>query len=347
MKKPLIIKDVYPACILNRNYPENLKQEDVDYFKKEIEKEIPASFLLYFHSAFVTDQGIIVKKRGIFKDYIINYADFKKYYWRYYFRMFFKLKRDNLNKKNKYLLLFDNYSGPDGYAHWILDTLPRIFAIKDILSQYVVILPNYSKMGFRRDSLDLFPIREKIYIEKDHYVKVENLYFPSFIAPTGNYHIGNITSLRKWIWNELSGNLNYKIGEKIYISRKKTGRRIIINETEIENLLIQKGFKTVYLEEYTFYEQISILYNTRFLISIHGAGLTNIIFMQPGSSLLELRLKGDFNNNMFFSLANAMDIRYFYLLCGGEFISEQANNFNININPIDFQKTLHEFINKI
>ena len=38
----------------------------------------------------------------------------------------------------------------------------------------------------------------------------------------------------------------------------------------------------------TFAEQVSSLRFTRVLISIHGAGLSNIIFLQPGSTVIEL-----------------------------------------------------------
>ncbi len=345
MLKPVILNKIYPKSIAKREYPVNYKEQHKEYFEHEIERVIPESNLLFFKTAFVTDQGIVLKRRGIFKEYIINYdADFKKYYWRYYLHTFLKLKKTTLDYSKKYLLLFDNYSGPDGYAHWILDTLLRIFAVKDIINDYTVILTYYCKVGFKHVTLELFSINEKYYIEKNNYVKVHNLYVPSFIAPTGNFNIENVNSFRKWLWEKIPEKLDFKINEKIYISRRKTGRRLIINENEIENILKHFGFEVIYIEDYSFYEQVSIIYNTKYLISLHGAALANIIFMKPYTSLLELRLAGDMNNNVFFSLANALNIKYFYQLCKGEIISDSANNFNIEVDPIEFKRTITEMI---
>ena len=46
--------------------------------------------------------------------------------------------------------------------------------------------------------------------------------------------------------------------------------------------------QVIHFENMTFAEQVSSLRFTRVLISIHGAGLSNIIFLQPGSTVIEL-----------------------------------------------------------
>ena len=46
------------------------------------------------------------------------------------------------------------------------------------------------------------------------------------------------------------------------------------------------GFETVYTEELSFAEQVRLFSETRCLVSIHGAGLTNLMFMPPGGHML-------------------------------------------------------------
>lgn len=65
---------------------------------------------------------------------------------------------------------------------------------------------------------------------------------------------------------------------RIYISRSKTSSRAIINEDEIVDALAKYGFKKYYLEDLSFEEQIDLFYDACYVVSPHGAGLTNIIF---------------------------------------------------------------------
>lgn len=46
---------------------------------------------------------------------------------------------------------------------------------------------------------------------------------------------------------------------------------------------------------------------------MHGAGLINMLFMQPGGSVLEFGNRMDKSNNCFFSLAAALEHDFFYL----------------------------------
>lgn len=53
---------------------------------------------------------------------------------------------------------------------------------------------------------------------------------------------------------------------------------------------------------------------TKALGGLHGAGLTNMVFMPPGGHVLEVRFRGDAHNNCYFSLASAMEHGYWYVL---------------------------------
>lgn len=55
------------------------------------------------------------------------------------------------------------------------------------------------------------------------------------------------------------------------------------------------GFETVYAEDLSFDEQRNLFFETKILVTPHGAGLTNVLFMQPGTKVLELKkASGDF-----------------------------------------------------
>ena len=124
----------------------------------------------------------------------------------------------------------------------------------------------------------------------------------------------------------------------MYISRAKAFKRRIVNEPDCISLLKKYNFNIIILEDYTFLEQISICANAQYIVSNHGAGLSNILFMKPSSSVLELRKENDYHNNCYFSLANAMSLNYYYQICApcNKYQDAHIANLLVDIEALDF-----------
>lgn len=75
--------------------------------------------------------------------------------------------------------------------------------------------------------------------------------------------------------------------KKIYIARKPTRPRHIINQDELIQAL-SSDFRVVYLEEYSVKEQIEIVSEASVVIGPHGAGLAYTVFCEPGTLLIEI-----------------------------------------------------------
>ena len=82
--------------------------------------------------------------------------------------------------------------------------------------------------------------------------------------------------------------------ERIYVSRSKS-RRPLANEDELEALLANAGFAIVHLEELPWIDQITLFQNARVIVGPHGAGLANLVFANPGSTVVELTVGYMFN----------------------------------------------------
>src|SRR5690606_38318545 len=107
------------------------------------------------------------------------------------------------------------------------------------------------------------------------------------IHATPSAHCGNHNKEAvAWVDRTLSGNATYdaslKQHENIYIRRSRSSCRRIANEREIQCVLDEFGFATVFLESLTFDQQIQLLRGARKVLSPHGAGLSNIVFCRPG-----------------------------------------------------------------
>ena len=85
--------------------------------------------------------------------------------------------------------------------------------------------------------------------------------------------------LKKTIFRKLVIQDSSQIYEKIYISRQLASVRKIKNEDDVIKILINYGFHILKAEELNFWDQIRLFSNCKHLISIHGAGLTNCIFI--------------------------------------------------------------------
>jgi capsular polysaccharide biosynthesis protein len=240
-------------------------------------------------------------------------------------------------------LIFDNYSGPKGFAHWLCDGLTRIAELNSSMNSYTVLLPEYfKKEPLYLESLSFFNITKIEYLKDDSLTKVPNLYVPSHICGTGNFNPANLKKLRDIILPQIkSGNL---LGEFIYISRAKSNRRFVENEDEVIGLLKQYGFMIVYMEEHSFTKQIEIISQAKIVMSIHGAALSLSMFMREQSVLFEFRNKNDDCNNMYYCLASAINVNYYYLLCDSKIISENANSFNLSIDIAELEQELKTFI---
>ena len=76
--------------------------------------------------------------------------------------------------------------------------------------------------------------------------------------------------------------------DKIYISRADTKKRQILNEKELCSILESDGFETVSLTGLSVLEQIHIFKGARVIVGAHGANLTNTIFCEPGTKIIEI-----------------------------------------------------------
>ena len=159
----------------------------------------------------------------------------------------------------------------------------------------------------------------------------------SHSAPSGNYNNKTINLLAKSLKSNININQNNNF-KNIWISRSKSKHRKIKNESEILPLLKKFNFEIVFPEEMTFEEQIKIYHGANIIGGLHGGGLTNILFMNPGTKLLEVRRENDNLNNCYYTLASELGINYYYVNS-----KSQGDDLYVSdtiINLIDLEKQL-------
>lgn len=72
---------------------------------------------------------------------------------------------------------------------------------------------------------------------------------------------------------------------RLFIARK--GTRTIHNFEQVQAFLARYEFETVYLEGKSVLDQILLFQSAQFVVGAHGAGLSNLLFCEPGTKVIE------------------------------------------------------------
>ena len=207
-----------------------------------------------------------------------------------------------------------------GYFSWFTSNLPRLIQIHEQFPQAILLLPEeILQMKFVNQSLALFPNLKIIEVKKSHHLFIRNYAFAQVKPWTSQFLLSELEQVRKICFDFLDKHYNSTFQSNLlYISRRKAKRRTITNETEVEEYLANKGFISVCYEDLSVFDQMALTRQARVLVSLHGAGLTNTIFMTSGNSVLELTPIPDKNYQFrfpFWRICDLLNINYSVQFC--------------------------------
>jgi len=293
-----------------RTLPINYQEKDKILFNHELEKYIDSSYFIKKRNLYIRDMDLFSFK---YFSWNYKYTKMKKYPIIFSFKKTLKNFRTTNFKKQKISLENGIWALDEKsfhYFHWFCDTLTRYLQVKTYNNQYpLLISSNLIEKEYIRETLNLLNINYSIYDYEVPY-KIDNLLISSHITDSGNYSNSNITLLSSLLKSsiEITTHTN-----RIWISRNKSKHRKIANEDSLIPMLKQYGFQIIYPEDISFIEQLSLYRNAEIIGGLHGGALTNILFMNEGTKLIEIRRYGDNMNNCYFSLASELKIDYYYL----------------------------------
>lgn len=189
--------------------------------------------------------------------------------------------------------------GPiDGnYYHWMINWLSRI-AILNMLRPDMFADPSIALLvDWRAKASPFIDFLKALGLGEDRLIWVDHtqdyLVRDAVLVSFGNQHViapAVITALRD-LFAPLGKQMQTAARpRRLWISRQQLGpnRRRIHNIAEVRPLLDAYGLEEVTLEGKPIAEQIAIFQNAEFIASVHGAGLTNIIFSSPSCRVLAL-----------------------------------------------------------
>jgi hypothetical protein len=203
----------------------------------------------------------------------------------------------------------------NNYYHWMFDVLARfdLFQRSGLTIDYYIINPRLHH--FQYETLQLLGIPEDKIIEnrENLHIQADRLLLAS-----------QPTMLPFWACQFLQTSLkrqNFIGTKRIYITRSDAAYRKIKNEAEIVSVLKSLGFTVVSLRDLQVKDQIDLFSSAEVIVSPHGAGLTNLVFANPGTKVVEL-FSPWYVHPLYWILSNRMGLEYYYLIGDGPKMEE-------------------------
>lgn len=298
---------------VNYQYPKpiNYKENDgsFDHFKNYPDQSCQEPKISWLKNVRIATNSVVFKYFKIFPESCIGKDAYDKYQKGFGFFLKFIFPKFNFRKK-RFIVITDEWTS--NYYHWHAFALKKLLILREenLIKDSLLFLPKkYQKYSFTMPSIKSFGIKEDqiVFVPKKSNIKVSEAVL---ILPPRQH-----PELYKEIRRTLLSNIAKKqfgFGDKIYISRQGQKFRFVENEVETTALLEKHGFKKIIAEQFSYEDQIAICSEAKYLVSPHGAGLTNLMFLKDGGSVLEIATPRETFNQDFYALASMLNLKYFY-----------------------------------
>ncbi len=303
---------ILPGRLVHRTRPINLFEEGETLFQHELVKELPPSSVWDLQNWRISGLDLVAGRKE-----------------ERAFRIRAEQQQGNhlpaelpqagrTNQLENAVRLTDWKSG--NFFHWITEVVPKILIVKSKFHSFHILLPKRLwRVGFVRETFELLGL-EPYLLGSGQTILVEHLIWIPDLSPTGNPRPEHLQDVRSFFRDELRPHIpDLPATERIWVSRRKARRRHILNEPLLEDWLRANDFEVICLEDFTMLQALGKLQSARVLAGPHGAGLTNMVFLEPESSIWEIRREGDRANNCFFSMASGLGLPYAFSEARGLF----------------------------
>jgi hypothetical protein len=235
------------------------------------------------------------------------------------------------------------HSRSNNYYHTLIDNLPRLYStlghplcqaqqnIKLIHSRFISPAEQFYLDKFLPENITITTLKESgLY-------KIEKLIFSPFL--NNPRFSGFVPQPYRERINQIPNNLiRRQQKNRLYISRKRAyNQRRVTNEEQLLEKLQNYGFQEYVLEKVPLEEQIDLFYNAEFIVSPHGAGLTNMLFSH-NLKIIELFPSHQLMPNYYYM---SKSLGHPYKFWTGQ---ERGVNDNFPVDVTDVMQKVEEFL---
>ncbi len=237
-------------------------------------------------------------------------------------------------------------AGAQVYFHWMLDILPRLGLIKEIkdINDIDFFITEFNGLPFQVDTLKILGIQlDKVIPSNENWnfhIQAETLILPSLAGSLDQPTLFQVRFLQQ-AFAHLTSSLNPF--RRIYISRRKTGRRMIVNESELLDFLAIHGFEILYCEELSFAEQVKIFSEATIVVAPHGSALTNLVFCKSNTRVIDIFNTSQINP-CFWYISKHCNLAYSYFVGKSQSINDNYKDDNIIVDATELKNKIEQMM---
>ncbi|MGL4470372.1 MAG: glycosyltransferase family 61 protein [Aeromonas hydrophila] len=275
-------------------------------------------------SVLLPDNNLVIER---VKTAEVNDADYSSSRLIYHGEKLAIIRTENSIHLDKGILI--NGGSETNYYHWMLEILSQLQFVDELPQKYddypIIISSSSQRISAVKSFIDKAGIyRDFIYIDSLSYYQVGDLLM---ITPPNNL----VPNLKNISWSNVrnsyvrSESLHYlrKIASKdikcmgggiykrVFLARKNFIRKY--NQDALFTALSKFGFQSIYMEDFSFDEQVAIISKAEIIVGPTGAAWTNILFSSPGTKALCWMADEAGDLSCFSNIASALDIDLTYI----------------------------------
>jgi hypothetical protein len=213
------------------------------------------------------------------------------------------------------------------FYHWIAEALVCLDVLSRALghgSNVKIVLPKSIDFDVRFDhrdwlravgfggheiveaAADFIKVREAIWVDSDQIQSMPAPHVKDFQRRVAGLYAGSRGPRNK----------------RLLVARKGLTRKFH-NLEQVEASIASYGFQTVDLQGMSSVDQILLFQSAEFVIGAHGAGLSNLLFCEPGTKIIELMPSVEFRS-YFWSISQKLDLVYGLQFCANGYEDDMA-----------------------
>jgi hypothetical protein len=320
--------------------------------QQDVEVAPPDALVATFKNAIVHGSGIVTTAdNAVVKESLINLSSKVSFFG---FARFFDsdllIREGSVTPRSylsdaTYVLLKQTWD--DNYGHWLIESLPRVALVAEILDvkscKFLVGKPGLPMAQVYFDSLAAFGISADQVISTDGApLHAATLIYPLPLTVQPWVKAPRVTAtLERLAASMPEIRASQTSLRKIFVSRLTNGRRRLLNQDQVRQVFVNRGFVDIVPGNMSFNEQVTAFSQAHFIAGPLGAELSNLVFAPRGVRLFGMApqtMKDDF----FYDLVAHKHGSYFCLhgtVIGNT--SDMNADFHIDLEELD--KILDKF----
>lgn len=287
----------------------------------------PRQVLYYYTDVSVSWHGLVMKGLELSRSSLPYPEAWQEFSGTYLLRQWLNATPLSAEITPPIALVYDFWS-VNNYYHWLVDVLPRLLMLRANCSRVTLLLPANAR-AYMRLSAQALGFNRFTEIPKESIVRGLDIVMPGHAASMGRQDATLLHQVRQELLQVFASPAVLTPVRRLFLSRRTQQVRRLLNEDVMLPLLAAHGIESVVLDALTLPEQVTLLQGAELIVGVHGAGLTNMLFLPPGAAVVEL-LDGNRLNQCYYNLATNLALPYYLVPCQAKVVaSVHENNYDL------------------